>query len=513
MGKRLITFKLIISLALMLSIPGGALAATNINEFPEKNSIKVNKPWVVKLTQNLDRGTINNDNIIVKDLNGKVIKTTTLIGKDSKTIIIYPPVGGYIPSRNYSLELGRGIKSKGGKNLSKYTKMNFNIAKELVDFSDYKSLSNINELEIVQKPLMENNNASFKVTSNFEESVQYRAFLFKYPDEVYDNSSNDRYSKVPYIEITKGYSNSINPRNPYIITKKDGLESGRYKLIVYVKAFNRQGISLDNNTDYDNYSSMYFKVINKNIISDKKENETLTYTNYNKTLTESINDQIKNGQPVYSEGISWIQSSKALVKYYMNPNNFLDDLGKYQFLNLNYMEGVTANDLNNLLKGRGILENKGETFLKAAKINNINPIYLVSHALLETGNGKSVLATGVLVSTVKEKSVTPRKTYNMFGVGAIDKNPVKCGSEYAYTEKWFTPEEAILGGAKFIGNGYINSDKYKQNTLYKMRWNINVSYHQYATDIGWAYKQLGRIRNFMAQCKSAKPVFDIPKFK
>ncbi|KEI15917.1 N-acetylglucosaminidase [Clostridium haemolyticum] len=511
MRKRLTILKLIISLTLMLSIHGKALATMSINEFPEKNSIKVNKPWVVKLTQNLDENSINN--IMVKDTNGRVVKTTISMGKDLKTIIIYPPVGGYIPGRKYSLELGTGLKSKAGKNLSKYTKMNFNISKELVDFSDNKSLPNINRLEIVQRPLMEDNVASFKVTSNFQESVNYRAFLFKYPDELYDNSSNDRYFKTPYMEITKGYSNAINPRDSYIITKKDGLKSGRYKLMIYIKDSTRSGISSDSNTDYDNYSSVYFKVINKNIISDKKENENLTYTNYNKTFIDSIEDQIKNGQPVYSEGISWVQASKALVEYYMNPNNFLDDLGKYQFLNLNYMEGVTANDLNNILKEKGILQNKGETFLKAAKIYNINPIYLVSHALLETGNGKSTLATGVLVKSVKGKSVTPKKVYNMFGVRAVDINPVKCGSEYAYTEKWFTPEEAILGGAKFIGNGYINSDKYKQNTLYKMRWNINVSYHQYATDIGWAYKQLSRIRNFMSQCKSAKPVFDIPKFK
>ncbi len=177
------------------------------------------------------------------------------------------------------------------------------------------------------------------------------------------------------------------------------------------------------------------------------------------------------------------------------------------------MEGVTPQDLNNMLKGKGILEGKGETFLKAAKKSNINPIYLVSHALLETGNGTSKLATGVLISSVNGKAVTPKKTYNMFGVRAVDSNALKCGSEYAYKKGWFTPEEAIIGGAEFIGTGYINSPKYKQNTLYKMRWNIDVTWHQYCTDIGWSYKQLKRIKYLMEQCKNAKPVFDIPNFK
>src|SRR3712207_7786460 len=92
----------------MLSIHGKALATMSINEFPEKNSIKVNKPWVVKLTQNLDENSINN--IMVKDTKGRVVKTKISMGKDLKTIIIYPPVGGYIPGRKYSLELGTGLK-------------------------------------------------------------------------------------------------------------------------------------------------------------------------------------------------------------------------------------------------------------------------------------------------------------------------------------------------------------------------------------------------------------------
>ncbi|MEL7598468.1 MAG: glucosaminidase domain-containing protein, partial [Clostridiaceae bacterium] len=111
------------------------------------------------------------------------------------------------------------------------------------------------------------------------------------------------------------------------------------------------------------------------------------------------------------------------------------------------------------------------------------------------------------------KSVTPKVAYNMFGVRAIDSDPNRCGSEYAYTQGWFTVDAAILGGAKFISTGYINSDKYKQNTLYKMKWNVEVTWHQYATDIGWAKKQISRIKQLIEQCNGAKPVYEIPNFQ
>ncbi|KEH89177.1 beta-N-acetylglucosaminidase [Clostridium novyi A str. 4540] len=510
--KRKVLYKMLMTIGMFLCISKTSFAV-DIKEVPAKSNVKVNKAWCVKLNQKLDASTINTNNIVVKSSNGKKLNISVCRGSDANSIMVYPQVGGYVPGKSYYLELGTGVKSSSGKPLSKVTRMTFNTSKELVDFTNYESLPSIKTVEIIGKPVIKNNSTSFKITSNFKEAVQYRVFIFKYPDEIFDNASNERYSSVSYEEITNGYSSNMNPSNPYIVKKEQGLDSGKYKVIIYVKESNRRGMHMDSNTDYDNYSSIYFKVLNKNIINEKNPNEILKYTNYNKTISEATKNQLKDGDPKYSEGSNWIRSSESLIKYYMDSNNFLDDLGKYQFLNLNYMEGVTPKDLNNILNGKGILEGKGETFLKAAKESNINPIYLVSHALLETGNGKSQLATGVLVSSVDGKPVTPKKTYNMFGIRAVDNNALKGGSEYAYKKGWFTPEEAIIGGAEFIGNGYINSPKYKQNTLYKMRWNIDVTWHQYCTDIGWGYKQLKRIKDLMEQCKDAKPVFDIPNFK
>ena len=40
-----------------------------------------------------------------------------------------------------------------------------------------------------------------------------------------------------------------------------------------------------------------------------------------------------------------------------------------------------------------MLENQGQAF-NAAKLTGVNEIYLIAHALLETGNGQSKLAKG-----------------------------------------------------------------------------------------------------------------------
>lgn len=172
---------------------------------------------------------------------------------------------------------------------------------------------------------------------------------------------------------------------------------------------------------------------------------------------------------------------------------YLDPLKNdvFQHLDLSSPVGATAEELNVHLKGKGVLEGMGQAFVDAARMHNINELYLVSHALLETGNGTSNLAKGIKVNN--------KVVYNMFGINAFDRCPDTCGSERAYEEGWDTPYKAIVGGAKFIGEDYIYND-YNQNTLYKMRWNPEGmqkdkrAIHQYATDIEWSSKQVTNLK-------------------
>ncbi|MFT5873407.1 MAG: beta-N-acetylglucosaminidase [Clostridium sp.] len=248
-------------------------------------------------------------------------------------------------------------------------------------------------------------------------------------------------------------------------------------------------------------------------------NKKYVYKQYDNTLDQMVDTQF-NLAPVNLVTKYTLYASNIDVYEYMNPKNFENhDYALYQFLTLNYVEGITAEELDNILVGKGILEGQGKTFLDACELYNINPAYIIAHALLETGNGTSVLANGVDVTEVDGKPVPiEMKTYNMFGIGAFDTNPCKFGSERAYTEGWCTPEIAIEGGIKWIADKYINNIDYKQNTLYKMRWNPeiteNVTYrHQYATDIAWAYKQSYRIKEILDKCTNANLVFEIPQYK
>ncbi|RXZ00571.1 SH3 domain-containing protein [Fictibacillus sp. S7] len=206
---------------------------------------------------------------------------------------------------------------------------------------------------------------------------------------------------------------------------------------------------------------------------------------------------------------TWANASPDDVKYYMDSNNFkTDPVKSYQFIKLSQSASLNADEVNQrILTGKGILQGQAAAFITAGETYHINEIYLISHALLETGNGASKLATGI--------QYNGRTVYNMYGIGAVDSDPINKGAARAFAEGWFTPEAAIIGGAKFISQDYIQAE---QDTLYKMRWNplaasnSGKATHQYATDIGWAVKQTTQMHNLYSLLSSYKIIMEVPVY-
>lgn len=243
-------------------------------------------------------------------------------------------------------------------------------------------------------------------------------------------------------------------------------------------------------------------------------------TGYGLTLDQAVNYQMKmrpmTDSPLYSSFLqggnpkAWVSATAEQVKKYLDPSSFSPGSTEYyQFLILSAPAGTNATELNaNILSGKGALTGKASSFIQAASTYNINEVYLISHALLETGNGTSTLAKGI--------SYNGTTVYNMYGIGAYDSDPINGGAKYAYEQGWTTVEKAIIGGAAFVAKSYINAG---QDTLYKMRWNPNhmalygYASHQYATDIGWAVKQTARMSQIYSRLTQYTLLYDVPAYK
>ncbi|MGG3920629.1 N-acetylglucosaminidase, partial [Geobacillus thermodenitrificans] len=348
------------------------------------------------------------------------------------------------------------------------------------------------------------------------------------------NPQTDKYSREPayvsssYIKVyTRGFiqGSGVNLRTTPDLKTDENI----YEQVGYGTAF----LLLDSNVIGDPFqgNTKWYKILYKNKelyvhsslvrLDGKVGVVTADVLNVraNKSTNSHIYGKLYKGAEVtiLEEGSDWhkIQYSywrnatSEDVRNYLNPTHFVNDpVQKFQFLDLSKPSGATADILNRFLKGKGILENQGQAFIEAAKKHGLNDVYLMSHALLETGNGTSELAIGV--------QYNGKTVYNMYGIGAYDGNAVESGAQFAYTHGWFDPETAIVEGAAFIGNDYIKTG---QNTLYKMRWNpaamdkLGKANHQYATDIAWAAKQAKTMYELYQQLESTILVLDIPVYK
>ncbi|QKY70421.1 peptidoglycan-binding protein [Lentibacillus sp. CBA3610] len=287
--------------------------------------------------------------------------------------------------------------------------------------------------------------------------------------------------------------------------------------------------------EYDTYVSKSYINNNNEVTADVLNVRGGPGTNYwtvgqiNEGTKITIIEEVSGWYKIeYTENHQWVNAKPDDVFYYLNPNNFINDsIQQFQFLDLSRPSYIAADKLDQFLRGKGTLDGMGQAFIDAARINGINDIYLVSHASLETGNGTSTLASGVPVDKngnitrdsngdIANTNKTATTVYNMFGIDANDSKPLRDGAKRAFEEGWTTPEKAIIGGGAFIGNRYIKDG---QNTLYKMRWNplamdeTGKFGRQYATDIGWASKQIGSMYNLYQQIGLDTLSMEIPVYR
>lgn len=224
---------------------------------------------------------------------------------------------------------------------------------------------------------------------------------------------------------------------------------------------------------------------------------------------------IRNAEPR-----AYGKPTKDELRYYLDPANFEgDSSGLMQFVRLDrYTNTITADSLNKYFASKGtdcVFNGKGQAFIDTAKKYNIDVLYFVSHAMWETGNGKSALAKGQVVTSVDGVTLDkPVTVYNFFGIGAVDGNALEAGKLTAYKNGWTTIEKGIDGAAKWISDGYIHNSKYNQNTVYAMRWNYEYSWHQYATDVNWANGIATMMSSLMEKYGTGEGLLiDIPDYK
>ena len=246
---------------------------------------------------------------------------------------------------------------------------------------------------------------------------------------------------------------------------------------------------------------------------------------------DAVNDKF-----YYKDG-SFVAANRLAVEYFMDPRNFLDIGGIFQFELLSYSSQSSVDMVEAVLAGSFMskakitwLDEKGKSYTgtetyaeviyKAGKTYNINPCFLASKILNEVGAYGS--------DSVSGKHETYPGYYNFYNIGATDGvGAIGRGLLWAkggtaglttYSRPWNTPEKSIMGGAEFLAEEYIAAGQF---TGYLQRFNVNpdsdyqLYSHQYMSNLTGALSQgYSTYRSYKSMgMLDMKMTFSIPVFK
>ena len=238
----------------------------------------------------------------------------------------------------------------------------------------------------------------------------------------------------------------------------------------------------------------------------------------------------------------WYAASKGTVSYYMDPRNFLTERYIFMFENLKYISSYqTKSGVEKVLGNTYMpyrLSNYADVFMQAASNYDVNPIHLSTRVKQETSLGGingSESTTGAGFNFTFDQncynnlSKDPNNSawdlenscgnnkdysglYNFFNIGAYSSyyrpvfrgliwaNGGFDGSSTTYQRPWNNPTKAILGGAQYIANQYINKN---QNTVYFEKFNVNPDAFQYNAPYTHQY-----MTNIRAHSSEASKTYD-----
>lgn len=185
----------------------------------------------------------------------------------------------------------------------------------------------------------------------------------------------------------------------------------------------------------------------------------------------------------------WVQASESIVRYYMDPRNFLNEDSVFQFEMLSFnsschKESGVKTILKNTFMENAKLENGlsySQNFMQIGKALNVSPYHLASRVRQEQGkDGTSPLISGTYPGY--------EGLYNYFNIeasGATYAEIIANGLREARAAGWTTRYAALYGGSQKVSNNYI---KVGQNTLYLQKFDVdnsdgNLYWHQYMQNL------------------------------
>ena len=221
----------------------------------------------------------------------------------------------------------------------------------------------------------------------------------------------------------------------------------------------------------------------------------------------------------------YYDASNLMVRYYIDPRNFLGEAMVFQFLDLSSGTGITRDVVLSATRGT-YLEKYTDSILRAASEAKINPLHIVATIYQELGRGTNGIPKAISGTVSGYEGY-----YNFYNYGATDgAGAVERGLAKARELGWNNPEYALVDGAKrVLANDYISvgqttkyfykfdvvGNKILTEEMGSVTYKSNLFYsHQYMTNVRDPASQAGSLYDIYADngILDAKLTFLIPVY-
>lgn len=227
-----------------------------------------------------------------------------------------------------------------------------------------------------------------------------------------------------------------------------------------------------------------------------------------------------NQHVVYDSG-GWVMASRELVAYALDPRNYLTNDYVFAFMSMlatsaeNYegVAGIAGNSFLSAAYPEGLKDSAYfatylDAILAASRDSGISAYHLTSYILQEQGASGTELSFGTMPGY--------EGYFNFLNIGAYKTSTMSARERGAATAKskgWNTPYQSILGGAKFLMDGYISAG---QNTGYLKKFDLIADggyyNHQYMSNIKAAFTEAVKLASAYHGVINYEYTFEIPVF-
>lgn len=218
----------------------------------------------------------------------------------------------------------------------------------------------------------------------------------------------------------------------------------------------------------------------------------------------------------------WAAASEKIIAYYLDPRNFINQIGIFQFLTHTYdAETQTSAGLAAVVSGTFLdaafpetgFATYADALMEAGRTATVNPYVLASMILVEQGTS----GTGKCISGTVSGYEGYYNYYNIGAYKTASMSAVTRGLWYAsrsgsYQRPWDGHFASLLGGALFYNENYVKQNK---NTLYFKKWNVmngleDVGEGQYMTNVQGAESEAAALRKGYLSLLDSPMIFEIP---